>query len=298
LYLDMGEQSATPDLDIARIAARQYGVVSFRQLTLAGIGRNAVARRVRRGGLHRVHRGVYAVGHRALSAEGRWMAAVLACGTGVVGSGTVYGAWGAAVSHRSAAQLWELLAYERGPPDVIFAGKGGRRPRAGIRLHRSRNLVDAEVTLRRGIPVTIPARTLADLARVAPGRVVRRARRQAELTRLLGGAGDGSGDFATLGTRSDLERDFLALCRHHHLPTPEVNVKLATDLTVDFLWRSRCLVVETDSHTYHRGVVAFEDDHRRDFELRRLGYTVHRYTGAQLRGYPAEIAAELGENLS
>ena len=85
-------------------------------------------------------------------------------------------------------------------------------------------------------------------------------------------------------------------CARHGLPTPEVNVKVGRR-TVDFLWRSRRLVVETDFYGYHRGSVAFEDDHQRDLELRRLGYAVHRYTGAQLRGHPAEIATELGEIL-
>lgn len=103
-------------------------------------------------------------------------------------------------------------------------------------------------------------------------------------------------DLGSDGTRSDLERDFLRFCRLHGLPAPEVNARVGR-WEVDFLWRCRHLVVETDFHSYHRGSVAFEDDHQRDLDLRRLGYTVHRYTGAQLRSYPAEIAAELGEIL-
>ncbi|MEZ5077816.1 MAG: DUF559 domain-containing protein [Solirubrobacterales bacterium] len=98
-------------------------------------------------------------------------------------------------------------------------------------------------------------------------------------------------------TRSDLERDFLRFCRRHRLPTPAVNVKVGR-WTVDFLWRDAKLAVETDFFDYHRGSVAFEGDHERDLHLRRLGFTVRRYTGAQLRGYPAEIAAELGEVLA
>ena len=67
--------------------------------------------------------------------------------------------------------------------------------------------------------------------------------------------------------------------------------------TVDFLWRGRRLVVETDSYLYHRGEIAFRDDHERDMGLRRLGYVVHRYTEAQIRDRPDEIAMELGELL-
>jgi very-short-patch-repair endonuclease len=243
-------------------------------------------------GLHRVHRGVYAVGHRGLEKEGHWIAAVLACGNGVPRpEATILAAWGAALGHRSAAELWELLAPREGRIQIIRRGDGGRRPRAGIQIHRSRTLADVDVTLRHGVPVTTPVRTIADLPNTVSARLVRRATREAEIRGLLRGSGT-----ATDRTRSDLERDFLRFCRSHGLPAPEVNVRVGR-WTVDFLWRARRLVVETDSHTYHRGSVAFEDDHQRDLQLRRHGYDVHRYTGAQLRSSPAEIAAELGECL-
>lgn len=252
--------------------------------------KSAVARRVKGGGLHRVHRGVYAVGYRAHSPEERWMAAVLAAGAGIVNSGPVLVAWGAALSHRSAAALWELLPMGGGPIEVTVPGDSGRRGREGLRVHRSRTLSAADVTLRRRIPVTTPKRTIADLKRVSPRRL-RRATRQAELLGVLSDAPN-----AAARTRSDLEDDFLEFLRHHDLPLPQTNVRLGR-WEVDFLWRSQRLIVETDFYGYHRGSVAFEDDHQRDFELRRLGYAVHRYTGAQLRRYPAEIAAELGEIL-
>jgi hypothetical protein len=110
----MREESANPDLVLAQIAGRQYGVVSAAQLAAAGISKDGVTRRVREGRLHRLHRGVYAVGHRRLSNEGIWLAAVLACGEG------------AALSHRSAAALWSLLPASRGVVDVTVPGSGGR----------------------------------------------------------------------------------------------------------------------------------------------------------------------------
>lgn len=66
---------------------------------------------------------------------------------------------------------------------------------------------------------------------------------------------------------------------------------------VDFLWRAQLLAVETDFYGTHRGSVAFEDDHQRDLDLRRLGYRVRRYTGAQIRNHPAQVVADLGEVL-
>src|SRR5215208_6218146 len=148
----MREESAIPRADraIARLAARQHGVVSFHQLICAGIDRNGIWRRVKAGRLHRIHRGVYAVGHPGLSKEGWWMAAVLAAGKGAV------------LSHRAAGALWQLLP----PPsriDVTVPGHGGRKPRDGFVLHRSKTLRVAECTIRDRIPVTTPARTLADL---------------------------------------------------------------------------------------------------------------------------------------
>lgn len=93
-------------------------------------------------------------------------------------------------------------------------------------------------------------------------------------------------------TRSDLERDFLALCRHHRLPPPEVNVLVGRYL-VDFLWRDRRLVVETDSYLYHRGRAAFQDDRDRDLELRRLDYEVLRLSERQVNEEPDRVAGVL-----
>jgi very-short-patch-repair endonuclease len=57
-------------------------------------------------------------------------------------------------------------------------------------------------------------------------------------------------------------------------------------------------VVETDSYLYHRGEAAFEEDHRRDFDLRRLGYQVERLSGRQLDEEPQPIARWLAQELS
>jgi len=97
-------------------------------------------------------------------------------------------------------------------------------------------------------------------------------------------------------SRSDLETLFLELCRSHRLPPPEVNAKLGR-WEVDFLWRSQRLVVETDSFTYHRGSVAFQDDHARDLDLRAAGYTVLRFSELQLEGEPERVARDLARAL-
>jgi very-short-patch-repair endonuclease len=219
------------------------------------------------------------------------MAAVLACGERAV------------LSHRSAAALWELLRPMEGPVDVSVPSHGGRRRREGIRLHRCPSLAPTEpipdaypidegvrdglVTRRHGIPVTTPARTIADLRGAVPPRLHRRAIRQAELAGYALGP-----DVEADGTRSDLERDFLALCRGAGLPPPRVNARVG-HWTVDFLWPDHRLAVETDSYRYHRGGIAFEDDHARDLDLRVRGYRVHRFTERQLHEEPERIAEDL-----
>lgn len=314
------------------------------------------------GRLHRIHHGVYAVGHDDLDDRARCMAAVLACGrphpsqlaalrrqgrrervspggegsegvsahdvwggegiwggegserassldlwAGEGGEGvSVLDFWGAAVSHGSAAGLWGLLRWSQGPIDVAIGGDGGRARRAGIRLHRLVSLTPHEVTSLGRVPVTTPARTIADLRRAAGGAAGRRrragrrgggsatvtpaeaqrAQRQAEVLGLpLGEEGGGR-------TRSDLEEDFLALCRRHRLPAPEVNVRVGVD-RVDFLWHEQGLVVETDGYRYHRGRVAFEEDRERDLRLRAAGFDVLRISEAQLNGEPRRVAAAI-----
>ena len=267
----MSEERVHPDVAIARIAANQHGVVTLEQLRAAGLSSQAITYRLRAGRLHRIHRGVYAVGHTRLSFEGKCMAAALACGSG------------AAISHRAAAALWRVLPSPSGLLDVTVPRRGGRRKRKGIRLHRSSTLDPAQTTLRMGIPVTTPARTLADLRRCATPDELSAARRQAEI-RGYRFADDPEPDL----THSELERRFLRLCRRHRLPTPEVNVGVG-GFVVDVLWREHGLIVETDGYRYHRGRAAFEHDHRRQARLAAAGYEVLRFTWRQVVEDPVEV---------
>lgn len=281
----MEEQVDTVDARLARVAAQQHGVATFAQIRGAGLNKNAISKASREGRLHSLYRGVYAVGHRAPSRERDWMAAVLACGEGAV------------LSHGSAAALWKLLRPIKGPIDVSVPSQNGRVQRRGIRLHRCPSLsslgaddvaapLGALVTVRNCIPVTTVPRTIDDLRGAVPSYLVRRATRQAEL------AGYRIQGAETERTRSDLEGDFLDFCRRHGIPRPEVNVKIGR-FEVDFLWRAQRLVVETDDFRYHRGSVAFEDDHARELELRHRGFTVRRFTGRQIDEDPDGIVADL-----
>ena len=261
---------------LPQLAALQHGVVTTAQLHDCGLSAAGITRRVAAGRLHRVHRGVYAVGHVGLSNEGNWMAAVLACGLG------------SALSHRSAAELWELLK-PGGLLHVTVPTDAGRERRSGLVIHRSPSLQNAATTVKDGIAVTTVPRTLADLRGTIPPWEYRRAIRQAEVLGLPTGV-------TTDGTRSDPEADFLRLCRRHRIPRPEVNQRIGR-FTVDFLWREQRLVVEIDAWTTHRGAQAFEDDHQRDLELTALSYRVLRFTATQVRNQPHAVARSVRAEL-
>ena len=154
-----GETREHPsDRAIAELARRQHGVVGRAQLQALGLGDDAIDWRVRRRQLHRVHRGVYVVGYPHLTRNGGFMAAVIACGEG------------AALSHFSGAVLWGMLASE----GKIHVTTPAGRERPGLVVHRAR-FEEKEVRRRADIPVTTPARTLVDLADVAPRRTLERA---------------------------------------------------------------------------------------------------------------------------
>jgi hypothetical protein len=162
-------------------------------------------------------------------------------------------------------------------------------PSAWIRTRRT--LARRDITRRHEIAVTTPARTIEDIRGEVDSYLFRRALRQAEL------AGHRVPHLsATKRTRSDLELLFLGICDDHGLPRPLVNQRVHGRL-VDFYWPEQRLAVETDSWDYHRGSVAFEDDHDRDLELRGHAIATRRYTGDQLEAAPEAVVADLKEAL-
>jgi len=147
------------------------------------------------------------------------------------------------------------------------------------------------VTRHKEIPVTNPARTIADLRPIASPAEFRRAVRQAEVAGLRTGL-----EPRRQRTRSELEEIFLALFHRHGIPTPEVNAKIGRR-EVDFLWPAQRVIVETDGYRFHRGRQAFEDRDR-DLALRAQGYDVLRLTHRQLTAKPNHCMAIVQKALS
>jgi very-short-patch-repair endonuclease len=256
--------------------------------------------------LHRLHRGVYAVGHTALVPLAREMAALLACHGSAI------------ISHRSAAQLWRIV----GPVDAgaasvdVTVRRGEGRSRAGITVHRTRHLARADVRMIEGIPLTAPSRTLLDLAGGLDPRelesacgeaLVRRLTSQAALRRLARDSAGRRGarplrslldaEAGPALTRSEAEERLIALVRDADFPPPEVNIRVHGHL-VDFLWRSERVVVEVDGYRFHSSRAAFERDRVRDAELEEAGLWVIRVTWRQLTEHPFGVVARLARALA
>jgi hypothetical protein len=266
----------TPDQRLAQFAARRHGVAGRGELVELGFDRGTIARRVESGRLHRLYRGVYAVGHTILKPEGRWLAAVLACGDGAV------------LSHRSAASLWGIRPTAAARIDVAVPRTSGVRSTAAIVVHRTPRPV--MTTTRHGIPVTTPGQTLADLAMALPRRELEKAIEMAEVRRLHVGVPDDHPGTQRLHeirplpvtTDSPLEDAFLELCDAHGIPRPLVQ-PVVEGYRVDFCWPDHRLVVETDGFEHHGTRAAFERDRARDAALTARGWRVLRFSDSQVR---------------
>lgn len=287
---------------IAAVVARQHGVATNRQLVDAGLSPAAVGRRLAAGRFRALHRGVYATTPFLLPLA-REMGAVLASGPG------------STLSHRSSAGLWGLYAVAAGGPVDVIPARHRSKIR-GIRLHYVRQLAADERVVHEGIPVTSPARTILDLAAVLGGRelesIVARAERErlvtvdqlvAMLERSRGrrGVPELRKVLALPGgaalTRSEAERQLLALVRQARLPPPVCNAVVG-GYEVDFLWPDAKLAVEVDGYRHHGTRTGFERDRLKDSELVAAGLTVLRVTWRQIAEAPLATVVRLGQALA
>jgi very-short-patch-repair endonuclease/predicted transcriptional regulator of viral defense system len=272
---------------IAELARRQYGTVARRQLRSLGASEDQIDRWVHAGRLHRLHRGVYTVGHRRVTDEGRWMAAVLLGGPG------------SALSHRCAGAHWQLIHWSgraaitvptrrRGPGDVDF---------------HSRALPADELTVHDGIPITTVARTLFDLASVLSDERLLNAVNEADeqglgsplslpatIERHRGERGAGALrrvlDRAGYGIpRRELEVRFARFIADFRLPSPHLNASVWVGdraYVADALWSKARVIVELHSIRHHGTGPKISRDAQRDRRLLMAGYVVVHLTWAQL----------------
>lgn len=236
---------------LAELAERQHGVVSIRQLeTTLGFSRNTVQRDVTAGRLHRLYRGVYAVGHRLVPPRGRCLAAVLACGPDAL------------LSHGSAAWLWGISRY--GPDPLAVTGPQPRRRRLPIQLHRSAILTDADRAL---VGAHSGHRAAAHAARL---------RRAIALYKPV--------PF----TRSTFERRFFEAVLRAGLPRPATNF-VEAGFELDFYWPEHRFAVELDTYATHGGHSSFERDRLRHEDLMFAGIEMIRVTDVRFHREPKAV---------
>lgn len=290
----MGKRQRDTAGKIWDLVGRQHGVVARSQLLELGVGSRSIEHRIAKGRLHSLWRGVYAVGRSEVSQEGRWMAAVLACGPTAL------------LSHRSAAALWTIAPVPRSGPIEVVAGVYRRR--CGIRVHRRRDLGREHRREVAGIPTTDPISTLVDLASCSEDWQVERAINEADrldlvdpealrcaVVRLAPRPGMARVR-KLLGldalTDTGLERAFLAIVRAASLPLPETQVYV-NGYRVDFYWPDLGLVVETDGWRHHRTSGEQATDRRRDQTHTTSGLTTVRFGEDQVRYEPEHVRRTL-----
>jgi very-short-patch-repair endonuclease len=285
---------------IARIAARQDNVITGEQLRAAGLGRGAIAHRVKAGTMQRLHIGVYLLGAAPPTPMARARAAVFACGAD------------AFASHRSAACLYRLLADYNGDVDVTVVARN-QAPRQGIRRHRVAYLPPQDVRTMRGIRITSVARTICDLAATESARDTEQAFQEAlyreivtpqALAKVLDREPRRRGAPIIRSlirdprlTRSERERRLLKLIKEAELPRPLTNVPLH-GYKADIYWPKHGLIVEFDGWLAHGHRLAFEKNRKRDQILIANGIRVMRVTDRQLTDELIAIAARIAMALN
>lgn len=288
-----------PDLAVARIAERQHGRIRIDQLAACGLDGDAVARRVRKGHLHREYTGVYAVGHAGATLHARIMAAVLAGGEG------------AFASHWASATLHGFVRWDGRRIDVSVRGSGGRA-REGIRFHRPRVLAPRDLIRVQGIRTSTAARALLEIAPQLSDRQLKRAVRQAQAERATNvrqiadvlrranghkatrrlAAIIATGPAPTYSGHEDIVLDLVLDAGFEH---PAVNRRLLVGGVTyhpDLRWPRQRLILEIDS-AWHDGPLANELDATRQADLEAAGERVLRTTVEQAIGEPRQLIRRL-----
>jgi len=290
----MGTKSLeTTGREVWELVRRQHGVVSRRQLLELGYTPMAIRHRIKIGRLHPVRTGVYAVGRPQINREGRWMAAVLACGPEAL------------LSHRSAAALWGFGEETPGVIDISIARHSSLR-RPGIRFHNRAGLWNRDMTRRLGIPLTSPVKTFLDLASVSGPITIERAVNEADKLEVIDADSlrraldDRSGEPGVRPLRAildehtfrlsddELERLFRPLATAAGLPVPLTKV-MVDKFEVDFFWPELGLVVETDGWRYHRTPSAQSRDALRFQRHVASGLTPLRFSHYQVKYEPRHV---------
>ncbi len=250
------------DLGLAALAHRQLGLVTRRQ-ALAHLSRKTVEFRLASRRLEVVRRGVYRfAGSPAVPGHAQ-LAACLTAGPSAV------------ASHRAAAELFEMPGLRSDGPELTVAWpQWPRLP--GVTSHQTRHLPTSHWAMVGPVPVTSPARTLADLAPSLGAGFLSRLVDSSLRRRIT--------DLPGLRAVEDLLRVpplrqvLDARAPDYHPGDSDREVDLARVL--DLAYPDVRLGVEYHGWDFHRTRRSFDHDRRRGNALALAGWTVLSFTSA------------------
>lgn len=294
------------DVSLNRLAARQYSLAHRQQALDLGMTPRQIQERLDSGWFVPVHRSVYRLPGGPSSSKQALLAACLAAGPGAV------------ASHRSAAVLWRLRGIEDAPTEITVVGDRHCRMTSVV-VHRTDTVADVDVSLRSGIPVTTPARTLLDLGAVVPASLVEPALEDALMRRLvnflllantlerLGGRGRRGAavlralveerDPATVPTQSVLEDELLRVLWRGGLPAPVRQYQVGRVL-LDAAYPDIKLGIEADSRTWHGGRLDVQRNSDKANLLVASGWRVLHFTAGDIRRRASYVVDTVAQELA
>lgn len=288
--------------EIAVVSGRQLRLIAIDQLRYAGLSASGARSRVARGRLFRVRPRVYATHPPPYSREQRWMAAVLAGG-----SGALLSDWPASIHLEIAPDGASALPHITIPP-------ARRRSLPGVVVHR-RQVEARDRRVVGQIPITAPELVVVHLSPALSEPELGRMLVAAESKRMLNrrrleelvaerAGRPGVGKLLPLLDRprsiakSELELLMVPVLHEAGVPWPLFNHPIRVPerrrpLIVDLYWPELRLVVELDSQRWHGDWEHSEDDRERDQLLALAELAPHRFFRRQVKREPAVAARRL-----
>lgn len=306
-----------------RLLQRQQGQATRSQLHAAGLTRRGLERALREGSLRRSRAGLYLNGD--VPARGLHLLSDGRVDLGYLAElrGELLTLGGAAASRRTAAVMWGFdMSVEPSAVEVDVPRTHSRvdRPRVDARRRRTDDVVLRSVRATAPVRVTSPLRTVLDCAADRPlseavvivDSALRSGRVSWDDLQLAVSARNRSASaekvrkvvrWADARSGSVLESLLRVLLAENGMLVPRTQYEVLDRCgafvgRVDFCWPEQRLVVEADGRRWHDPEDARDRDRRRTNAYARLGWTVLRFTWAEVVHSPADVVAAVRDCLS